>query len=113
MWLGEWRSLMHNIDILESKRNVFVVSFDFGSIMNFKAKQTLNSSEDAHGIADIFLVHTNQPDVCYKEDSSDGTATWKTARIVDCDKWVTFADCIMKGKMNDVTACGSKIDYII
>jgi hypothetical protein len=61
-WLGKVRTTMQNIDISESKNNVLVISTDFGSHLNYRAKHTDNSSEDNHGVADIFIVSYNQHD---------------------------------------------------
>ena len=34
-WKGEWRKIVHNIDIYESKHDTLVISSDFGSVMYF------------------------------------------------------------------------------
>ena len=95
VFLCKWRAYMHKIDILLSNEDTLVITSDFGSVLNYRAKQTLNCSEDNHGVADIFFVHYNQRDVKYKKPKTNQV---NMARLVDCDKWVFFADSLEKGK---------------
>lgn len=97
------------LDLTSGSPGELDICFDYSASHRFKARQTDNSSQDNHGVLEIFTVTHPHWDVHIK--LQDGK--WKTIRTSTTDYWAFWGEAKSKDTNNDHNFHNNAIDYIV